>query len=273
MEDGIPMFEMRPIPDGDRLTRPPRARFLSAHLLFAPGAFVRDVPYDPELYFLGEEISLAIRAFTRGYDLFHPAEHILWHEPTRRYRTKHWDDHVKGPGIDVDWRARDAASRDKVRRFLLAPHKGLFGCGEARSFGDYEAYAGLDFRRRTARAQTLSGAEPPDPNVVMQSRYAHVVMRIPRESLPGAALEAPRFWYVGVHDATGGEIHRHDAVGAELRGLISAKGPLIVVGRAFVCDRRPATWTVWPVSRDGVWLTPIRGAVETSADETGRAAA
>ncbi len=65
------------------LQRPLRARFVSAHFLFTLGAFVNDVPYDPELYFHGEEIMLAIRAFTHGYDLFHPPEHILWHEYTR----------------------------------------------------------------------------------------------------------------------------------------------------------------------------------------------
>ena len=59
--------------------RPIRARFLSAHCLFAPGSFVEDVPYDPELYFIGEEITLAVMAFTHGYDLFHPSRHILWH--------------------------------------------------------------------------------------------------------------------------------------------------------------------------------------------------
>jgi hypothetical protein len=260
MEDGIPMFEMRPIPEPQDLTRPPRARFLSAHLLFAPGSFVRDVPYDPELYFLGEEISLAVRAFTHGYDLFHPDQHILWHEPTRRYRAKHWDDHVKARGVALDWTERDGPSRAKVRRFLESPHVGTFGCGEARTFGDYEAYVGLDFRRRTARPETLRGDEPPDPGVVTETRYAHVVMSIPRDALPPAALDGPRFWYVAVHDATGAEIHRHDAVGAELRGLLAAEGPAIQVGRAFVSNRRPASWTVWPVSRDGAWLTPVRGA-------------
>jgi Glycosyltransferase (GlcNAc) len=29
---------------------PLRARFVSAHFLFAPGSFVHDVPYDPDLY-------------------------------------------------------------------------------------------------------------------------------------------------------------------------------------------------------------------------------
>ena len=69
---------------------------MSAHFLFAPGKFVEDVPYDPELYFHGEEISLALRAFTHGYDLFHPSQHILWHFYSRAEHAKHWSDHQRG---------------------------------------------------------------------------------------------------------------------------------------------------------------------------------
>ena len=47
-------------------------RLVCAHFLFAPGSYVNDVPCDPDLYYSCAEITLAIRAFTHGYDLFHP---------------------------------------------------------------------------------------------------------------------------------------------------------------------------------------------------------
>ena len=93
-EDGIVVFRPGVMPGWEQSSRPVRSRFLSAHFLFAPGSFVSNVPYDPDLYFLGEEITLAVRAFTHGYDLFHPGEVIAWHEYTRNYRRKHWDDHT-----------------------------------------------------------------------------------------------------------------------------------------------------------------------------------
>jgi len=46
--DGMPTFTPALVPDAERAA-PRRARFASAHLLFAPGRFVRDVPCDPEL--------------------------------------------------------------------------------------------------------------------------------------------------------------------------------------------------------------------------------
>ena len=45
-EDGIPLFRPGCIEDWRERTRPYRARFASAHLLFAPGGFVQDVSYD-----------------------------------------------------------------------------------------------------------------------------------------------------------------------------------------------------------------------------------
>src|SRR5690606_31241175 len=54
------------------LTSPQPTWFLSAHFLFTYGQWIKEVPYDPELYFEGEEDTLAVRSFTHGWDLFHP---------------------------------------------------------------------------------------------------------------------------------------------------------------------------------------------------------
>jgi hypothetical protein len=161
--DGIVLFRPGLIPDWRSRTGPVRARFVSAHFLFAPGRFVTDVPYDAGIYFAGEEISLSVRAFTHGYDLFHPNAVVLWHEYSREYRThKHWDDHVKKEGIAFEWHHRDRASVNWVRRLLENSVAGTFGCGSARTLADYERYAGLSFRERRVDERTVQGAEPSD---------------------------------------------------------------------------------------------------------------
>ena len=48
-EDGLVIFRPGAFPDWETNTSPRRARFASAHFLFAPGRFVEDVPYDPRL--------------------------------------------------------------------------------------------------------------------------------------------------------------------------------------------------------------------------------
>jgi len=47
--------------DWQSRTRPVRGRFLSATSSSRIGDFVKEVPYDPDLYFVGEEISLTVR--------------------------------------------------------------------------------------------------------------------------------------------------------------------------------------------------------------------
>lgn len=264
--EGIVLCQFGPVaekPDG----APIRARFLSAHLLFAPGRFVADVPYDPDLYFIGEEISLAIRAFTHGYDLFHPGQHVAWHEYTRKHRSKHWDDHRAERGVATPWHARDAASLDKVRRFLAAPEVGQFGCGTARSFADYEAYSGISFRRRHASRAARRGDEPQPAVASASVRDWTVRVSLGRSALPAAALRHPLFWYVGFHDAQGNEIARDDAGRAEMHALLTTTDGPIRIERRFASTCPPARWTVWPVDRRGQWLDRIEGAIDAVGDQ------
>jgi hypothetical protein len=75
-----PLFQTGRSPTGRSVPSPVRGPFVSGHMLFAPGSVAANVPYDPHLNYSGEEITLAVRAFTSGYDIFHPTEMILWHE-------------------------------------------------------------------------------------------------------------------------------------------------------------------------------------------------
>jgi hypothetical protein len=270
--DGIPMFRPQQVHNRAEPT-PMRARFVSAHFLFAPGGFVREIPYDPDLYFHGEEITLAIRAFTHGYTLLHPAQHVLWHEYTRNYRAKHWGDHVRARGIPYEWHMRDKSSIAKVRQFLLDPYVGAFGCGTRRSFAEYEAYAGLSFRHMAAQDATLRGLEPPNPPSTPDWPTAvrdwHVRIDFDAAALPRAAFADASFWYVGFHDATDAEICREDVYGDELRRLLAAASGRIVIDRRFRSARQPASWTVWPHSRSSGWLEKVAGAVDGEVLATG----
>jgi len=162
-EDGIPLPIGLPCNGWQTGSTPRRSRFLSAAFLFAPGQFVEDVPYDPELYFHGEEAMLTLRAFTHGYDLHQPSDALLWHDYSRAGRRTHWEDHVCDRGVAVEWHERDAASRARIRRFLAEPFVGHYGLGAERTLAEYEAYAGISLRYRRAQEYTLRQLEPPNP--------------------------------------------------------------------------------------------------------------
>jgi glycosyltransferase involved in cell wall biosynthesis len=72
--EGVVFFLPETIPGWRDLTEPITARFYSAHFCFTLGQFSTEVQHDPEYYFHGEEISIAVRAYTHGYDLFHPTK-------------------------------------------------------------------------------------------------------------------------------------------------------------------------------------------------------
>jgi hypothetical protein len=264
-EDGIPLFKPGYIGDWKERDRPLRGRFISAHMLFAPGSFVGDIPYDPELYFTGEEITLAVRAFTHGYDLFTPSRLVTWHEYTRNFRRKHWGDHesANGDKSDLPWYERDASSRAKVQRFLADPWLGKFGLGTARSFADYESYAGISFHHRQVQDYTREHREPPnpaaEPDWAERTGQRRVHILLDRDSLPTGALKEPAFWYVGLHRRDGTELYRQDAAGEELEALLDGDSGIIKISRSFESESEPARWTVIPFGTREGWLQGISG--------------
>ena len=67
---------------------------------------------------MGEETAMTVRAFTHGYDLFHPAETVVWHDYLRADARKHWGDHTEAEGTRSCWSELDEKSKRKVQRLL-----------------------------------------------------------------------------------------------------------------------------------------------------------
>ncbi|MGV9868846.1 GlcNAc-transferase family protein [Rhodococcus koreensis] len=81
------------IRDSEMLTDPVPADFASLHFLLVDGCFNGEVPFDPAVYFFGDEVLTSVRAFAAGYRLFHPHRVIGWHAYDRNSRVTHWADH------------------------------------------------------------------------------------------------------------------------------------------------------------------------------------
>lgn len=154
---GVPLLRGGRVPSGVPLDRPVPGKFLSGHFLFAPGSFVTEVPYDPELYFHGEEITLSVRAWTHGYDFFVPPENLMWHYYKRATSLRHWNDHV--------WEERDRASKRRVRRLLRGLETDRFRAGPVRTVAEYEEFAGLIFANQTIRRTPLPRPVPLGPGL------------------------------------------------------------------------------------------------------------
>jgi hypothetical protein len=245
------------------LVRPIRARFYSAHFAFTIGAFCEDVKHDPSLYFLGEEITIAVRAFTHGYDLYHPHQIIVWHEYTRNYRRKHWDDHN---GSVDPWHVRDSAAGDRIATLLgqrcAALDLGEFGLGTSRSLSDYEQYAGINFKLRQVQEYTRQNHPPPNPEVFSSDDWAARLQKdfvativVRRNVLP--ALKDVDFWYVGLHDKAGTELLRQDMLPESIEQALQ-KDP-VRFELNYRSAAKAASWTIWPHSASRGWLRKITG--------------
>lgn len=120
--------------------------------LFAAGDFVQEIPYDPYLYFHGEEQSLAVRAWTRGWDIYHLLKIPLYHlykMPNMAHSNHHWH---------PDWdKKRDFKAVDlrqaAVERLsdLLYQRKnlGVYGLGSQRNLEEYAALSGINYLNKT----------------------------------------------------------------------------------------------------------------------------
>lgn len=240
---------------------PRRTQFFSGHFVFTFGEFCKEVPYDPNLYFHGEEITMAVRAFTNGYDMFSPHKVILWHEYTREGRVKQWDD-------DTEWHLKNDFSHDRVRKILGIDGKvcspcmqksfGIYYLGKERSKSDYEQFAGLHFETRGATYNTLNYHEPSIVKVKHYYKQFYQTqqwkIKMHKDVLQGH-LEFD-FWAIILLDDQGVEIHRQDIDSSTIELILSDKNEILDLNGQY--QGRPwSKWVVWP--HKGEWLNKIEG--------------
>ncbi|MFL2690035.1 MAG: GlcNAc-transferase family protein [Gammaproteobacteria bacterium] len=119
---------------------------LAAGCLFATKEFVKEVPYDPDLYFYGEEISLMLRAFSRGFGIFHIPDIPIFHlytDISNIQRKLHWNED-EDQKRDIKWHEREKSSINKLDDIIHGNVKGVFGLGKERTMKDYEYISGVD---------------------------------------------------------------------------------------------------------------------------------
>jgi len=261
--EGAVFFLPETIPGWRELTEPVPARFYSAHYAFTLGQFSVEVQHNPEYYFHGEEISIAARAYTWGYDLFHPHKVLIWHEYTRKGRTKQWDD-------DKTWGEKNTQSH-LINRKLFGMdgleqegHDGPWGFGTVRTLRDYEKYSGLLFSKRAVQQYTLDKHYPPNPYPYeseedwmknFASVFKHCI-DINYSSVPENDYE---FWVVAFHGSNDETLFRKDADRNEVIRIMNDPDGYGKIWREFQTETKPAYWVVWPFSTSKGWCERITG--------------
>jgi hypothetical protein len=252
--DGNIYFIPESIQNWRSLTKPIPCRFLSGHFYFTRGIHCQECKYDPNIYFNGEELSLAIRSFTHGYDLFHPHKLVIWHEYTRVGRTKHWDDfnstNKDSKKVEKRWDEIDSDAMKRLRHLLKEEDNnidmGEYGFGTVRTLHDYEVYAGVNFKLRLLHPNTIKGLDPPvnDPDFdwINDCQKSYTVR------VPIPKYENVQFIYIGIHDKNNIELVRND--------ITDMKDEVIITFKSFV---KPITYTTWVCHTETGWGEKLVG--------------
>jgi SAM-dependent methyltransferase len=167
---------------------------IAAGCLFGPSAAFREVPYDPHLYFHGEEVSLSVRLWTHGWDVFAPDRVVLYHDySSNRGRARNWHDRR-------DWVALNQRSFARLRHLLGIEESrdpavlrdiGRHGLGNARTLAEFEEFADIRFAAQSIGPRARDGRFPaPVPARSMAMLREARARYLDRPSAPGR--EAPR---------------------------------------------------------------------------------
>jgi len=135
---------MREELEDQTFSTPEQSTTVLGGFIFTTGDIVKTVPYDPEISFFGEELCFAVRAWTRGWDIYSPSINLVYHFYGRSGYNKIWKDRNLRT---LSWKEMETASEEKQGRVLTGVETGVFGVGEIRSLNDYEKMVGLDFHQ------------------------------------------------------------------------------------------------------------------------------
>ena len=149
--------------------KPLNGAFIAAGFMFSKSDIIREVPYDPYLYFNQEEVSLAARFYTWGWDVYSSKQQLLYHyyntvKSEVKKRPLHWQDNSK-------WTQMQAKSRQRLDHlFGIAPAEDpdavielpLYALGPKRTLKQFIEYSGLDVQKkiptqRALRAEFIRG--------------------------------------------------------------------------------------------------------------------
>lgn len=156
-KSGLPEFEaprMRKRP-----LVPHKTLFWGGCFSFASAQMIREVPFDPTLpyVFMGEELSMAARLYTHGWNLYSPTCMLVKHMWSRK-RPTFWEQFSGDTEEHNQRRRQEADSYQRLRVTLrieqptgggsggVSPNP--YGLGSERTLAEYERYCGVNLLTR-----------------------------------------------------------------------------------------------------------------------------
>ena len=121
---------------------------VSGHFLFSEPSILEDVFPDLQVMFAGDEITLALRLWTRGYRMFIIKNPIVWHlnkfDGDLYYKDRLIDTTLKGKEYDL-YGQRNDRSLKRIKNILTGKILGYWGAPNLEKLKEFEKVIDLDF--------------------------------------------------------------------------------------------------------------------------------
>lgn len=89
IETSIVNFSRKVVEPADK---PILGAFIAGGFVFASSKLIEEVPYDPHIYFYGEEHAYTVRCWTHGWDIYHPNKAVVYTNYSQDDRPRNWED-------------------------------------------------------------------------------------------------------------------------------------------------------------------------------------
>ncbi|MBU0784447.1 MAG: hypothetical protein KJ798_07060 [Gammaproteobacteria bacterium] len=127
---------------------------IGACFLFTTGDFTQQVPYDPYLYFRGEEQSLSLRAHAKGYQVFHPRHNLiplyhLYKEVGKLYAGQHWRPDMEAKRHSAFGWLQQRSNERTNALFTPGSDLGVYGIDDPAYLESFSKLSKIDYLGRT----------------------------------------------------------------------------------------------------------------------------
>lgn len=220
--------------DWEKLTSPVLGRFCSSHFCFADGSFVKEVVSDPNYVNVSEEIPMSVRAFTWGYDIFHPHKVFIWYYYPANKK--------KQTQITNKQNTLDRYYKLLQTKFLNLDLE-VYGLGPERTLEQYEKYSNISFKNKTSPTTCVCSLE----------KQIHECTITLSEKDFSTDPKSHSFWAVSFHNSDHFELYRQDAFKEELLNSFDKEKNTYTITRKFQSNQEPIYYSIWPNSFPNKW--------------------
>lgn len=125
--------------------------WFSAHFVFTQGSFIYEIAPDPFITFYGEEHTTALRAWTRGYQIFAITDSVIWHlnkstinNPLDRtiINQQHKPERMREQD---NYRYKEQLSTSRSQNILNGEITGFWGATTITKWKEYQIESNFDF--------------------------------------------------------------------------------------------------------------------------------